>query len=170
VDNDAVHKRPEVGDQGTTVVLRAGVTRHRIGELVDGLDIAVLSRRMQCDGDGRLFKGSQFCASTSPELIAEKIKAKDALDSSEDGDLPFAPRIGDIGHRRGRAQPPQGDGVRTDFGDARDAGGRVALGKAPCLPPCEQRTKCGGVRVAGRNRIRRFMTPHARSTRTDLSA
>jgi hypothetical protein len=57
----------------------------------------------------------------------------------ECGDLLFAPRIGDIRHRR-RAQPPQGKGTRADSRDAHDAGGQVGT---PCLPPREQRTKCG---------------------------
>jgi hypothetical protein len=32
VDDDAVHKRPEIVDQGTAVVLRASVASHRLGK------------------------------------------------------------------------------------------------------------------------------------------
>ena len=61
-----MHQRPEVGDQGVAVILRAGVTGHRVGEFIDGLVMAVQGYRMQRDGDSRLFKGSQFCLYAQP--------------------------------------------------------------------------------------------------------
>lgn len=61
VNNDVVYERSEVADQRATVVLRAGLSGHRIGEFIDGLDGAAQGRRMQYDLDGRLFKDDRFC-------------------------------------------------------------------------------------------------------------
>ncbi len=47
VDDDTVHKRPEVRDQGAAVVLRACVASYRAGKCIDGLDVAVQRCRMQ---------------------------------------------------------------------------------------------------------------------------
>lgn len=49
-----MHKRPEIRDHGSAVVLRVSVAGHHLGKRVDGLDVTVEGRRMQRDGDGGL--------------------------------------------------------------------------------------------------------------------
>jgi hypothetical protein len=52
-----MHKRPEIVDQGTAVVLGAGVAAYCLGERVDGLGVG---RRIQRDGDRGFFQRRQF--------------------------------------------------------------------------------------------------------------
>ncbi|KRQ02046.1 hypothetical protein [Bradyrhizobium manausense] len=69
VDNDAVHKRPEVSDQRAAVVLRACVACDRVGKRIDGLDVAVQRCRMQRDGGRGLLEGSQFRLDAQPLIL-----------------------------------------------------------------------------------------------------
>lgn len=47
VDNDAVHKRPEVGDQRAAIVFRACVACYCVGKSIVGFDVAFQRCRMQ---------------------------------------------------------------------------------------------------------------------------
>ncbi|MDA9405271.1 MULTISPECIES: hypothetical protein [unclassified Bradyrhizobium] len=69
VDDDAVHKRPEVGDQRAAVVLCACVSRYRVGKRINCLDVAVQRCRMQRDGGRGLLEGSYFRLDAQPFLL-----------------------------------------------------------------------------------------------------